>query len=134
MRAIYKFMLLEGHGLWGEETGSRKSMKRIPLQLPQGDEMTTLTVQLWSIASWPHIERATQAIHKFMCFGIPWSLGGGEEGARSTEVGIVTPLPWYRITSLHRYLFPVLPLYRISSFPPYFSSSPPLHFATSLPR
>ena len=71
MRAIYKFMLLEGHGLWGEETGSRKSMKRIPLQLPQGDEMTTLTVQLWSIASWFHIERATQAIHKFICFGIP---------------------------------------------------------------
>ena len=133
MRAIYKLLLLEGNGLWGEEMGSRKSKKRIPLQLPLGDEMTTLTVQLWSIASWPHIERATQAIHKFICFGIPW-FWGEEKGTRSTDVGTVTPLLCYRITSLHRYLFPVLPLYRISSLPLYFFSSPPFHFATSLPR
>ena len=82
--------------------GSRKSMKRLPLQLPQCDEMTTITVQLWSIAYWPHIERATQAVHKFMCFGSPWSLGGGEGGQehRSWHRHPVTVLPHCLSSSL----------------------------------
>ena len=95
--------------------------------------MTTLTVQLWSIASWFHIERATQAIHKFICFGIPWSLGGGEgdQEHRRWHRHPFTVLPHYlssslplpRVTSLSHFLFTPLLLFLATSSLRYISSS-----------